>query len=141
VSRDTAALIACIEAHSARPFSWRRGRDCVSFAAACVEAQTGAEPLADLPSWRSRREALAVVDQVGGLSRALDQRLQPIAPAMAQRGDIAGVEASGPDRPFGIRLMVIEGGTLVGPGQRGLERLPRSVMTMAWSATGGREDG
>jgi hypothetical protein len=30
--------------------------------------------------------------------------------------------------------MVIEGETLVGPGEHGLIRLPRSVMLRAWSA-------
>ncbi len=141
MSRDIPALIACIEAHSARPFRWRRGRDCVSFAGACVEAQTGVDPLADLPLWSTRKQALAVVEDEGGLEAALDARLSRIAPALAQRGDIAGVEASERDRRFGIRLMVVEGDTLVAPGLRGLERLPRSAMTMAWSAIGGRADG
>lgn len=134
MSRDIAALIALLEARQARGFRWRRGRDCVSFAAACVEAQTGVDPLADLPRWRSRREALAIVQAQGGLEQALDVRLARIAPAMARRGDIAGL----PDPLLGVRLMVVEGDTLVGPGGRGLERLPRSAMTMAWSAEGAR---
>lgn len=129
MERDYAALIAAIEAHSARGFRWRRGRDCVSFAAECVKAQTGQDLLAGVPGWKSRREAMALADERGGLIWALDQMLRPIAPAMAQRGDIAGL----PDDLFGIRLMVVEGDTLVGPGQRGLERLPRSAMAMAWS--------
>lgn len=134
MSRDIAALIALLEARQARGFRWRRGRDCVSFAAACVEAQTGVDPLADVPRWRSRREALAIVQAQGGLEQALDVRLARIAPAMARRGDIAGL----PDPLLGVRLMVVEGDTLVGPGGRGLERLPRSAMTMAWSAEGAR---
>jgi len=132
MQRDYAALIAAIEAHSRRGFRWRRGRDCVSFAAACIQAQTGHDPLADVPHWRTRREALAFSQAQGGLEAAIDARLDRTPPAMARRGDIAGL----PDRLFGVRLMVIEGETLVGPGQHGLERLPRSTMTIAWSAAG-----
>ncbi len=129
MDRDIPALIAAIEAHAARRFAWRRGRDCVSFAAACAKAQTGRDPLADVPQWRTRREARIVAEAAGGLEHALDARLARVAPALAQRGDIAGL----PDPLFGIRLMIIEGETLVGPGARGLERLPRSAMTIAWS--------
>lgn len=129
MSRDTQALIALIAKRSGRAFRWRRGRDCVSFAAAAVKAQTGRDPLADLPRWRTRREALQIAAVQGGLEAALDRRLTRIAPAMAQRGDIAGL----PDRLFGVRLMVVEGATLVGPGATGLERLPRASMVFAWS--------
>lgn len=132
MSRDPAALIEAIETRSDRPFAWRRGRDCVSFAAACVRAQTGIDPLAGLPRWRSLRAAKAAIEAEGGLEQALDARLPRIAPALARRGDIAGV----PDELFGIRLLVVEGETLVGPGERGLERLPRGRMTMAWRVGG-----
>jgi hypothetical protein len=131
MNRDFAALVAAIEARSQRPFGWRRGRDCVSFAAACIKAMTGRNVLSDIPRWRSRREALAIAEELGGLEAALDARLARIPPALAQRGDIAGL----PDAIFGVRLMVIEGETLVGPGARGAERLPRSAMVIAWSAT------
>lgn len=124
-------MIAAIEARSARAFAWRRGRDCVSFAAACVKAQTGVDILSDVPRWKSLREAVAVAEQVGGLAPALDEKLQRVPPALAQRGDIAGLT----DDAFGVRLMIVEGETLVGPGARGLERLPRQAMTIAWSVT------
>lgn len=130
MTRDYVALVAAIEARSAKPFRWRRGRDCVGFSAACVEAQTGRDPLADLLSWRTRREALAVAEAQGGLESALDARFARVAPALAQRGDIAGL----PDPLFGVRLMIIEGETLVGPGSKGLDRVHRSEMTVAWSA-------
>lgn len=132
MSRDHAALIAVIEARAARPFGWKNGRDCVSFAAACVKAQTGQNPLAGVPRWRSRAAAGAIAEAQGGLEAALDARFARVALALAQRGDIAGL----PDPLFGVRLMVIEGETLVGPGARGLERLPRSAMTLAWSIDG-----
>jgi hypothetical protein len=131
VSRDYAALFVVIEQRAARPFAWRRGRDCVSFAAACVKAQTDHNPLAGIPRWSSRREALAFTRERGGLIEAIDIRFDRVPPALAQRGDIAGL----PDPLFGVRLMIVEGDTLVGPGERGLERLPRGAMTIAWSAT------
>lgn len=132
MSRDHTALVAAIEARSARPFAWRRGRDCVSFAAACVKAQAGVDILADVPRWRSLRQARAIAGEVGGIEAALDAQLQRVPPALAKRGDIAGL----PDDVFGVRLMIVEGETLVGPGARGLERLPRREMTIAWSAEG-----
>lgn len=131
MTRDIAALIALIEARSPRSFRWRRGRDCVSFAADCIEAQTGQDLLADLPRWKTGCEARAIAKAEGGLEVAVDNRLRRIAPALAQRGDIAGLPE---DSPIGIRLMVVEGATLVAPGRRGLERLPRSAMVLAWSA-------
>ncbi|MCX9146626.1 DUF6950 family protein [Erythrobacter sp. WG] len=129
MSRNRTALIEAIEARRLSRFRWRRGRDCVSFAAACVKAQTGSDPLAGLGSWANLREARERVSAEGGLEAALDARFDRVPPALAQRGDIAGV----PDPLFGIRLMVIEGEMLVGPATRGLERLPRSEMTIAWS--------
>lgn len=127
--RDVQALIAMIEARQSVRFRWGFN-DCVRFAARAIRAQTGHDPLAGLPRWNSRREALAVCDELGGLIAAIDARLEEIPPAFAQRGDIAGIE----DGLFGVRLMVVEGATLIGPGRRGLERLPRSAMMRAWSA-------
>jgi hypothetical protein len=129
MSRDYAALVAAIENRQRRAFRWLRGRECLGFTAICIRAQTGRDILAGVPRWRTRREARAIAAGMGGLEAALDARLTRTAPALAKRGDIAGL----PDRLFGVRLMVIEGETLVGPGERGLERLPRSAMTMAWS--------
>jgi hypothetical protein len=131
MTRDYAALFAFIEARQASGFRWRFPRDCVGFAGAAIAAQTGIDPLADLPRWRTRAEALALAEAEGGLEAGVDKRLTRIAPALAQRGDIAGLPD---DSAFGLRLMVIEGATLVGPGARGLERLPRAAMVRAWSA-------
>lgn len=129
MSRNRTALVEAIEARRLSRFRWRRGRDCVSFAAACVKAQTGRDVLADLGDWTNLRDAKAILHQQGGLEAALDARFDRVPLALAQRGDIAGL----PDARFGIRLMVIEGDLLVGPATRGLERLPRSAMTIAWS--------
>lgn len=138
MNRDITALIALIETRANRPFDWRGARDCVSFIVAGAEAQTGVDLLAGIPRWKSRREALAVAEQLGGLEAALDARLPRVPPALAQRGDIAGLIE---DSAFGIRLMLVEGDTLVGPGTRGLERLPRAAMVLAWSLNREQPDG
>ncbi|MES3152949.1 hypothetical protein O6Y00_11155 [Sphingomonas faeni] len=67
--------------------------------------------------------------RLGGMEAAVSARLTAIAPALAQRGDIAGV----PDDMLGLRLMVVEGETLVGPGDNGNCRQKRNAMTHAWS--------
>lgn len=127
-ARDIAALIALLDERIAVPFAWRGKRDCAHFADAAIAAQAGVSIIGDL-AWNSRREARAVIDAEGGLEAAMDRRLTRVPPALAQRGDIAAV----PDRLFGIRLMVVEGVTLVGPGATGLERQPRGDMTAAWN--------
>lgn len=127
--RDHEAMFAEIERRSRLPFSWREHNDCAKFAAAIVRAQTGKRPLKEL-RWASPAGAKRVLDRLGGMEAALDARLTPIAPAAAKRGDVAGVD----DATFGLRLMIVEGDTLVGPGRRGLKREPRAAMIAAWSA-------
>lgn len=129
--RDLAALIGVIEARSARGFAWRGRRDCAGFVSRCAEAQTGIDPLGTL-RWNSRREAWQVLAAEGGLEAAMDARFDRIAPAMAQRGDIAGVPDTASGGRMGLRLMIVEGAMLVGPDRHGLGRQKRSEMTMAW---------
>ncbi|HVQ09521.1 MAG TPA: hypothetical protein VMS43_13905 [Allosphingosinicella sp.] len=129
MARDHGALIGFLAKRAAMPFRWGSARnDCVSFGALAAKAQTARNPLGGL-KWGSRKEALALLDELGGLEAAVDARLRRVAPAMAQRGDIAGVA----DETFGLRLMVVEGSTLVGPGAHRPERLPRAMMVAAWS--------
>lgn len=125
--RNIAALIDLLDARVDVPFGWRSGNDCARFADAAIAAQTGVSVIGDW-RWHSRREARDVIAAQGGFEAAMDRRLGRVPVALAQRGDIAGV----PDELFGIRLMVVEGATLVGPGHRGLERMPRSEMIVAW---------
>lgn len=130
-ARDHAALLALIATRMRAPLAWGRGaNDCVSFAAAAVQAQTGVDPLAQVPNWRSARGAARVLRDLGGLAAAVDGVLTPVGTGRAARGDIALVEA-----PTGPALMVVEGETLIGPGPSGLVRLPRAAMLRAWSAT------
>lgn len=113
------------------PFAWGRSKnDCVSFAAGAAIAQLGEDPLRGL-RWESRAGALKLLARLGGLDVAISARLPEIAPAHAHRGDIAGVASE--DLPGDVRLMVIVGELLAGPGDRGIAFQPRSAMLRAWS--------
>jgi hypothetical protein len=130
MERNLEAMLDAIEQRTSTPFAWGSdGNDCVSFAAAIVKAQTGVNRLGDL-RWSSESAARRLLKRLGGLEKAMDARLRRIAPAEAMRGDIAGVE----DAELGLRLMIVEGPTLVGPSTKGLRRLPRAAMSAAWSA-------
>lgn len=129
--RDYDALLGFLAERRGMPFAWGRdANDCVSFAAGAVKAQTGQDVLGR-HVWTSRLGALRVARRNGGLVALVTEQLTLIAPAAAMRGDIAGV----PDEMFpgGVRLMVVEGTTLVGPAEHGSDRQQRSAMTQAWS--------
>lgn len=127
--RDLEALLAYLEARAAMPFAWGpRANDCVSFAAGAVFVQTG-RVLLPCRQWTTPIGAARVLREFGGLENAINNRLARIPPAQAMRGDVAAVH----DELFGIRLMIVEGGTLAGPGARGIKRVPRAAMTAAWS--------
>ena len=132
MARDYRALAGFIAGREGMPFAWGRARnDCVSFCAGAVLALTGVDKLKGI-RWGSKAGALRLLAQLGGLEAAIGARLEPIAPAMAHRGDIAGVHDV--EAPGSIRLMVVEGELLVGPGTRGNVRVKRSEMILAWSA-------
>lgn len=129
--RNIEALIALLDERGVEPFQWGR-QDCVTFAAAAVKAQTGIDLLARVTwSWATEREALRILARVGGVAAAADLVLPRIAPAMAHRGDIGLVEVEGQ-----ACLVVIEGDLVIGPGLKGLTRLPRTDLVAAWSLEG-----
>lgn len=131
--RDLQALNAVIAARHALGFAWVKGRCCASHMAAAVEAQTGIDVLEGL-TWRNRREAIDVIKRLGGMETAMDARFDRISPAMAKRGDIAGIA----DRLLGVQLAVVDGAMLTAPGDYGLEHAPRAAMIMAWDAESAR---
>ncbi|MDP3853147.1 hypothetical protein [Phenylobacterium sp.] len=128
--RDHDAMIALVESRARAPLAWGdQANDCVSFARAVVTALIGRDPLAGLGHhWTSQRGAQRVLRRLGGLEAAVDSVLPRIAPSMAKRGDVGLVTIGGIDS-----LVVVEGDTVVGPGDHGLVRLPRRVITAAWS--------
>jgi hypothetical protein len=136
VKRDIAALVAFLDGRQATPHAiGSSANDCVSFALGAAAAVTGEQRAAEL-EWHSAVAARRLITRLGGLEAAFDRYFVRTAPAMAMRGDIAGVA----DPELGIHPMVVEGLTLVGPGERGNRRLPRSAMVAAWSVTLPRPD-
>lgn len=125
--RDLDALLAQLDSFAQRPFSWR-DHDCVRYCAACVAAQGGGDVLHGL-SWRTQKAANRLLSDMPLLDR-VDALFNRIDPAAAMRGDIAGVA----DDTFGLRLMIVEGAMLSGPGEAGRCWLPRADMIMAWDA-------
>lgn len=134
--RDLEAFGRFLAERTALPHAWEKGRCCVSFALGAAAAQTGRDVLGTLPDWRTQRQAKTVAARLGGLETAMDARFRRIPPAMAMRGDIAGVA----DAEFGVGLRAVEGRSLVGPGERGLRRRPRAEMIAAWSVEPGGGD-
>jgi hypothetical protein len=127
MQRDHSALVAFINERHAVPHTYGTN-DCVAFVLDAVEAQTGKRRG---PRWKSLATGMRLIRKYGSLEAAFDHYFQRIAPALAHRGDIAAV----PDPDFGIHPMIVEGDLLVSPLGKGNRRLPRSSMTMAWSAT------
>lgn len=132
--RDVAGLLTYIEDAQARAFGWRRGSDCVSFALGAVRAQTGVDLLADIAGWRTRKQARRVAGDLGGLTAAIDARMDRVPLALAKRGDVAGII----DDEFGIRLAIFEGARLVAPSGAGLDRISRDDAAIAWNAESAR---
>ena len=75
-----------------RPFKW--SRDCGRWAAACVIAQTGEDPIAELRGrYSTKREAMRLLAEKP-MAERLDEIFPRVHPALAQRGDIALVQDS-----------------------------------------------
>lgn len=128
--RDLLALHAFINARQNMPYEWgRKGNDCMSFIAGAVKAQTGKDPARGL-KWKSYASAMSLLKKLGGVEAILDSKFKRIPPSLAKRGDIAGVN----DPILGTHPMIVEGLTLVSPGEKGNRRAQRSAMIIAWSA-------
>lgn len=118
-----ARLAAYLEPLHARPFAWGT-HDCCIFSAGAVEAMTGVDPM---PEFRGRYttaigSARALTRYgAGTLEATLDGKFEPIAPALAQRGDV--VMSSG-------LLGICWGGFLIAvgseAGREGLIRIERA---------------
>lgn len=130
MQRDYAALVAYLHARAATPFDWATN-SCGHFAAGAVLAQTGRDVLASLPKFKTERGAKLMLARRGGLEATMDSLLTRIAPAHAMRGDVGAVRGDDGE----LRLVVVEGETLVGPDASGARRVGRHHMVMAWSAT------
>lgn len=123
-----ARLLDYLTQRRGRAFEWGPyAHDCCSFGAGGVAAITGRDVMADVPAYSSAAEPATLLQQQP-LSEWLDERFPRRPVGLARRGDIALATLKGQDT-----VMIVEGDTLVGPGARGLVRLPRSEMRAAWA--------
>lgn len=79
-----------IDKYAGMPFEY--GADCCTFAAECIEALTGKNPIAEL-SYANEREAYRIIKQHGGLEGALRHYLgEPYDGC--QTGDVCLIDAN-----------------------------------------------
>jgi hypothetical protein len=123
-----ARLIAYLAERLRMPFAWGFN-DCCTLARGAVEAMTGEDAMAGLEPYTKERGAAKTLRAAGVRSfvELVDARFERVPGAFAQRGDLALAVLGGRET-----LCVVEGETICGPGERGLVRLPREVMTVAW---------
>lgn len=116
------------------PFAWGPN-DCAAWVADAVAAMHGQDTLAELRgprrSWRQARRQLL---RIGGYPAALARAgLQPVAPALAGRGDVVLIEdAAGCAQGWPGVLAVCIGDEAMAPGPDGLALLPMARALMAW---------
>jgi hypothetical protein len=118
-----ARLIETLERWQRRPFVYGES-DCVRFAAECIEAQTGKRY--ETP-YRTRREALRLIRNAGGLSPLVVSRLGPPHYGRPRRGDVCLVQADD-----GEGLGVAMGATVAMPAERGLGFHPITAVLQHW---------
>ena len=126
--RDLVALTAFIDSRIAMPHDFN-GNCCARYVLDAVRAQFAEAPQLTV-SWSTARGAKRAIAKLGGFEATVDRLFRRIDPAQAVFGDIAGVACP----VLGFHVMLVEGQTLVAPGERGNTRLPRTRMLSAWSA-------
>lgn len=130
-----ARLAALVVARLAVPFAWG-ANDCAAWVADAVRAQRGADVLAELRCPRSTwRQAQRQIKRLGGLPAVLQRAgLQPVPPALAQRGDVLllrpGASANG--QPGAPVLAICNGAQALAPGPEGLAQCPMGEVECAW---------
>lgn len=128
-------LAAMFTAHAELPFRWGE-HDCFIFAAAAVQALTGADPLGALRGqWYCRRSAAALLRATGGgIAGAVSSRLGPpmASPVWAQRGDIVLVRGAAPGSLHRRWLGVCDADRVRGPGPQGMASVGMEQALLAW---------
>jgi hypothetical protein len=105
------------------PFVWGEN-DCVLFAIGWLNIRAEKNWLAALPHWTNAREAIRIVNQLGGLEAEFDRRLQRVSPSAARDGDIALIKRT---------VFLFSGPHIVAPGPTGLNFFNRTYAPCAWS--------
>lgn len=108
-----------------KPFVWG-DHDCVLCAAKVVEVVTGIENA--LPSWETEEQADAYIESNGGLQIIVERYLgQAVNWGQCGAGDIVLYNFEGRQA-----LAIHDGAQLVGPGLRGLKRVPFDQAIIGW---------
>ena len=120
-------LAAHIEAARGRPFVWG-AHDCCAYAADWVLAATGTDPIAPWRGYTDAREGMRRLADLGGIA-GLWTRLfgAPIAPYLAQRGDLVRVMVDGRESTG-----VVIGAHAAAPGETDLALAPMATWLEAW---------
>jgi hypothetical protein len=109
------------------PFAWG-SNDCCTFAAAAVEALTGANPMESVPAYDNPLEAARLIEDGGGLEQLAVSLLgAPVPPVMAAVGDI--VLVINVEREM---LGVCNGTNVLAPGKNGVAVLGMDAALAAW---------
>lgn len=123
------ALRDCVADRYHRPFAWGV-HDCCTFAADCVAAVTGADPMRDLRGLYDDAISAARITRVLALDGLLAARLGPeITPLLAQTGDV-GLTGHG-------TCAVWLGSAWMAPGREHLQALPDGAVLRAWRCCSG----
>lgn len=102
--------------------------DCITFAAACVEACTGRTVREIHDHYTGERDGLRLLQMHGGLRALAAARLgEQISPRLAAPGDVGLYDEAG--RPA---LAVNVGGAWLAPAARGLVPLKPGAVVIAW---------
>lgn len=106
--------------------------DCGTFFADCVMLSTGWDPIADIRGYHDERSALKRLKAAGfdTVEALVASRFPPVAPALAQRGDL-GYPSGSHDRL--MSPAVIMGAEAHAMTPQGLTVFPRALIVRAWA--------
>lgn len=138
-----ARLIALIEERQDMPFAWGI-HDCVLWAAAAVEAMTGAriELLGDPPSWSGPEGALRAIRRTDAADlaeladRALGERFGPLRAGVGWIVAAPSTEGEAAGGAFGLALGVMWRGAALFAGADGLLPQPPARLVASWQPWG-----
>lgn len=126
-------LAAVVSAATPTPFEWGV-HDCCTFAADCVQACTGVDPMSALRgTYASLTQAARVVAQLGGLvSIAASAGGNEVHPSLAQPGDVGLAQEKAEGGASGDILCVWLGAAWHAPGPQGLRIVRPECVQRAW---------
>lgn len=114
-------------ARARMPFCWG-SNDCCTFAAACVEAITGHDPMASVTPYRSELSAARLIRDGAGLQQLATGFLgKSVPPILAAVGDVVLLMNEGREM-----LGICNGVNVVAPGEFGMATLRMEAALAAW---------